>query len=212
MFRRLRTLLALAAATAGVLVGTAGSAEAAPVPEDRDHCAIVLERGNPIPVRSGCFSDFRAEVRWLTEGAVTDAPRDRDAALADAALTGRLRTAQGTLFATDDERANYALIATEYEHENYGGASADVWGDGTCSNVLPVAEFSVARVGHLNPPPGQGFPWWNDRITSFRSYAGCLANHWQHDNWLGSNTGYRGPEVANIGESMNDETSSIQWT
>jgi hypothetical protein len=212
LFRRLRTLLALAAATAGVLVGTAGPAQAAPVPEDRDHCAIVLERGNPIPVRSGCFSDFRAEVRWLTRGEVTDAPRDRDVAFAAASPNGPLRAAQGTLVAAVDTRASYALIATEYEHENYGGASADVWGAGACSNPLPVAEYSVARVGDLNPPPGQGFPWWNDRITSFRSYAGCLANHWQHDNWLGGNTGYRGPDVPNIGESMNDETSSIQWS
>ena len=203
MFRRLGTLLALVAATACAVLCTAGTARSAPapVPEDQDHCAIVLERGNPIPVRQGCFGDFRAEVRWLTRGEITDAPRDRDAALANASLTRRLATTQAI------------LIATEYEHENYGGASADVWGGGACSNPLPVAEYSVARVGQeLSPPPGQGYPWWNDRITSFRSYAGCLANHWQHDNWQGSSTGYRGYEVPNIGEAMNDETSSIQWS
>lgn len=198
MNRALRAAAVLAVASGGLVAVAAAPAQSADA--EPDTCVAVLAKGETAPVDTACFSDFRALASWVTDGEITDAPREAAVAAEDEAL-------QDDLAALDA-----VVIGVEYEHEWLGGASITVIGeDGPCTGELTDLEYAVVNVGwEFAPPPGQGFPWWNDRVSSFTTGGNCWSNHFADEGFGGRNTGF--VPIHNHLGGMNDATTSIIWS
>jgi hypothetical protein len=111
--------------------------------------------------------------------------------------------AAGAAFLSSPASAD-TVIGIEYEHRNYGGASLNVTvapNGFTCTTTTSDVDASLSSM-----PSG-----WNDRVSSYRTYANCWAKHYQHSNFGGSSVGYAGSRTY-IGDALNDRTSSIRWS
>ncbi len=90
------------------------------------------------------------------------------------------------LFSLAAASAQANICATLYEHENYSGASLNVF-----------TNQSVSNVGH----------WWNDRVTSVQVAPGCQITLYEHVDFKG--LPYTLWESSyNVGELFNDQASS----
>jgi hypothetical protein len=179
-----------ATAFATAALGLAVAAPAGAAPTQDQHCAVDLSAGG----RVTCYRTFTEAIAKATGGRITDAPRA--AAATDADLTRRLNALARTKTPSAAQKAD-VVWGIEYEHDGYSGSSITSYNSRSCDENLS---------GGWDSLPSR----WNDRITSFRTYAGCEANHYEHSNYGGSQTGYLG-STSNIGEAMNDRTSSIWW-
>ena len=80
-----------------------------------------------------------------------------------------------------------------YDDVNYGGGSFVASSSGTC----PAASYGYASLSAYG---------WNDRASSFRSYAGCTSAVFANDNYGGASYGYYA-NASSLG-SLNDQASS----
>lgn len=160
------------------------------------HCVVrshAVRDGEPLrPERlpaavPTCFPTFSAAIEFATRGRVRLPDTMTVEELDDDLLNG---PDLGTL-------ATY-VIAIEYEHINYGGASYTITNGNTCHGY----QHSISSM-----PSG-----WNDVISSARAYAGCNHSyHYEHINFVGAIVDCHGT-CSWIGDAMNDRTSSIRWT
>ena len=95
------------------------------------------------------------------------------------------------------------VIGILYMDANYGGASWTVTETNTSSGCTGGNVFSFSDLGAQNPT-------WNNRISSFHSYAGCRTTLYDTINYTGSTYG-PATNGATLGV-MNDAASSIRWT
>lgn len=181
-----------AAAAIGIAIvspahaGTAPSGGAAQGPAGGRNCVVHMADNN----RLNCFDTFTAAIADATGGRIVDAPRDARSALADSGLDRRLNALPGT--------ATEIVIGIEYDNDQYKGQERIYTGGTGCDNDDEV-EWKVDSLGSFN-----------DMITSFRTYADCQANHFEHIDFGGSSTGWL-DSTSYIGAAMNDQSSSIQW-
>ncbi|ATB39493.1 hypothetical protein CYFUS_004937 [Cystobacter fuscus] len=137
------------------------------------------------PAKQDCFASFAEAIAFATNGAVQLPPT-----VTPDQLTPELLETDAT--------PTQNVIAVEYQHSNYGGASLIFYNASTCAQ----SNMFVSSM-----PSG-----WNDIISSALAFAGCNNSyHYEHVNYLGSvvNCGTACPY---IGDAMNDRTSSIYWT
>ena len=86
------------------------------------------------------------------------------------------------------------VISILYDDVNYGGGSFVMsYNNANCSTTA----YGYAQLG----PYG-----WNDRASSFRSYAGCTTAVFEHINYGGAKVGYQ-TNASSLGV-MNDAASS----
>lgn len=176
----------LSALAASLLVVAAASVFApaahAAEPDRTASCWQELDTGLSLCVDA---SEDLADAVYATYGIVLSTP-DRSLAPSHVAA----RAAVTPLVST--------LIGIFYENANYGGASfaASVSQNGCNGYVHGYADLS---------PLG-----WNDRISSFRSYAGCRTAIFDNTNYGGSSYGYY-TNSSYVGAAMNDRASSIRW-
>jgi hypothetical protein len=88
------------------------------------------------------------------------------------------------------------VLSIDYVNANYGGSSFIWYGGATC-----------ASTSYAQPTMPSG---WNDVVSSFRTYSGCLVDHFENTYYGGSSTGYWSSH-SYIGDAMNDRTSSEKW-
>jgi hypothetical protein len=103
------------------------------------------------------------------------------------------------------------IVGQEYVDANYSGASLTlaVGSNGfTCTDDIssewgdpPNVDASVSSM------PGG----WNDKISSFRGYAGCWTKIFEHSGFGGASLGYQA-DTSYVGGAMNDKTSSIRFS
>ena len=94
-------------------------------------------------------------------------------------------------------------VGIEYEHDNYGGWSYTV----TASDGFVCdSDFDGWDARKSTVPASR-----DNRITSYKAYAGCWAKHFDGQYSGGVSTPW-GPSTGQIDAAMNDRTSSIEWT
>jgi hypothetical protein len=101
--------------------------------------------------------------------------------------TGRL---QASLFSPASATAG-TIVSAIYDDVNYGGGSFFLTTSGSGCNWTLT---NLATYG------------WNDRASSFKSFAGCKTALWQNINFGGTHVGYA-TNLASFG-SFNDQASS----
>ncbi|GAA4481310.1 hypothetical protein GCM10023171_09580 [Microbacterium panaciterrae] len=151
----------------------------------------------PAPVsKETCWAD-------LTTAQSLCVPTGTDLVTAVAETTGiRLVVPDGTVIGgvvSERSQLKTPTVATStvtgilYDDINYGGGSFVASSSGTCS----VGSYSFADLSPFG---------WNDRASSFRSYAGCSGAVYQNINFGGSTYGFvvNAPSLG----SMNDQASS----
>ncbi len=133
---------------------------------------------------TGCYASFALVVDALSDGAVQV---DADAAT----ISEAQRAALAPL--------STFIIGQVFEDANYGGSSFTFTASADCDTNADV-DWNVASM-----PTG-----WNDRVTSFKSFGQCATKIWQDTNYGGASFGFV-VNSTNVGATMNDQTSSIQW-
>ncbi len=133
---------------------------------------------------TGCYSSFALVVDALSEGTV--------------------EVAADAITVTDAQRAAITPLSTfiigqVFADASYAGSSYTFYTSGDCDTNADV-DWNVASM-----PTG-----WNDRVTSFKSFGQCATRIWQDTSYGGASYGFY-VNSTNVGATMNDETSSIQW-
>jgi hypothetical protein len=133
---------------------------------------------------SACFSTFAEVVEDLSGGSFV------------------VRGGPAT-FSESDARSLAAVAssvpaATVYEDASYGGSSNTYVVAGACGTDTTV-DYQVNISGTA----------WDDRITSFKSFNSCETKLWT-GVYAGSSVGFVG-NLANVGSTLNDAGSSLQW-
>lgn len=199
----MRSVLLVAAATVAattsiILSPVAAGASPSPtnraVPKPGQNCVVHLAASGSV----SCYDTFTEAINDATNGKITDAPRNARTAVASAAFNNRINAIAQTKGQSAGQKAS-TVIEISYEHSSFQGASLTWETSGGCDNSSDVDW----QAGSING-------WWNDRISSFRTYANCLSRHWEHSNFQGISTGYWGT-TGYIGDAMNDKASSIKW-
>ncbi len=183
MSRRSFAALAATLLTLGAASVFAPAAHATE-PDPTESCWQELDTGKSLCVDA---SENLADAVYATYGIVLTTA---DRSLAPAATRLSTSAAVTALAST--------VIGVFYEDASYGGASfaASVSQNGCNGYVHGYADLS---------PLG-----WNDRISSFRSYAGCRTTIFEHASYGGSTYGpYTNSSY--VGAAMNDKASSIRW-
>ncbi|MEV6844246.1 peptidase inhibitor family I36 protein [Actinoplanes sp. NPDC051411] len=96
------------------------------------------------------------------------------------------------------------VVAREYENANFGGSDYTLQADESglvCTASTDDRDEGLPNVGSA----------WNDRISSFKVFADCLARHWENAGYSGASLGYAG-NTGNMGSAMNDRTTSIEYS
>lgn len=188
-----------AAAALGLCAALAGPASAAPEPGPTpggavagktEHCVVHLEDHG----KRTCHAGFREAVEDATGGRVTDAPDDPGKAMADPNVLDQI--------GAGGPRLGPIVLSIEFEHIRFGGSSISFTGTHECQSGTANPEFSYEDLNRVG---------WNDRISSYRLFANCLANHYENPAWNGVQTGYQAT-TEYIGDLMNDRTSSLRWS
>ena len=91
------------------------------------------------------------------------------------------------------------ILGQVFEDANYGGSSYTFTASSGCDTNADV-DWQVSSM-----PSG-----WNDRVTSFKSFNDCATRIWSDTGYSGSTYGFV-VNSTNVGTTMNDQTSSIQW-
>ena len=91
------------------------------------------------------------------------------------------------------------VIGQVFEDASYGGSSYTFTASSGCDTNADV-DWQVSSM-----PSG-----WNDRVTSFKSFNQCATRIWSDTGYSGNSYGFVANST-NVGATMNDQTSSIQW-
>ncbi|WP_242910625.1 beta/gamma crystallin family protein [Actinomadura terrae] len=193
----LPTAATIAAAASAFLPWTAASAAPPPgsgaASSPVRHCVVHLTESG----RVSCYATFTEAINDATNGTIADAPENARSAVVDKGFNVRLNA-----LATPKGRAAgiaSTVIEISFEHKDFQGTSLTWEASSGCNDSNDV-EWQAASVSG----------WWNDQISSFRTYAKCQSDHWEDINFQGISTGYRNT-TSYIGNAMNDRTSSIKW-
>ncbi|MEV6521903.1 hypothetical protein AB0M43_08195 [Longispora sp. NPDC051575] len=186
-----RILIAIGAALAALaVVPVAAHAESG----TGRHCAVQLTQDGP---RHQCFGTFRQAIAFGTDGAITSAP-DATAAATDPGFQAEVEHPA--------TRAANVLIGIEYDATNFGGNTFSVFRYAACTGPTNDVDKQIVDLDVIG---------WNDKVSSFRTYNNCIADHYYLTNFGGVHTGYLGSSatmpVIN-GTNMNDNARSIRWS
>ncbi|WP_153531642.1 hypothetical protein [Actinomadura macrotermitis] len=146
-----------------------------------------------------CYSSFRRAMADATGGQITNAPDSGRAAATDAALDARINDLAKHASKAGTAARRPVVVGIEWSNRDARGSS---W---------IIEFFDRCRRGYYFVR-NLGGNWWNDRISSYKSYAGCRVNHYENQNARGSSTGWHYGYVSYIGNAMNDQTSSVMWS
>ena len=206
--------LALALLVGGLLAPLLAAEPVAARPRGK-HCAAQAQEGHggtaaATALKPDCYATFAEAVAAATGGRVRLA---RDAKPAD--LTDRV-LARGTERGMRPAGASQTVIGLIYDLTNYGnggtaGASFIYWTTNP-SVCRGGATMSVSNLDASNP-------WWNDRISSARTFQGCNARYYLHANFGGTSiagTAANNYDIANFDgppaiPGMSNNASSIRW-
>ncbi len=97
------------------------------------------------------------------------------------------------------------IIAYDYGH----GALTGEWLRRRHTNPCTTSTADIDVAGSIP------YSWWHDTISSYATFAGCRAKHFEHNGFSGATypaAGYLGGMVSLVGTSLDDQTSSIAWT
>ena len=83
---------------------------------------------------------------------------------------------------------------------------AEYMGDSLVISVANGCDSSPGADWSLNSMP----TGWNDKISSFKSYANCATKIFEHINYGGATLPYT-VNTKYVGDAMNDKTSSMRW-
>ncbi len=137
-----------------------------------EHC--ITGPGKPMQ----CF-DTEAEAVYVASGGrIQLAPGETSRSLSDKQMLG--------------EGDGPSIMATMYEHVNYGGATMSI--------------YAYACYGWNNIAVG-----WNDRVSSVTTYGGCDIVLYENFNQGGSSLYVNYPGTSYVGSAMNDKTSSFEF-
>ncbi|MFD8494498.1 hypothetical protein [Amycolatopsis sp. NPDC059657] len=89
-------------------------------------------------------------------------------------------------------------VATFYEHGNFGGGSLTVTGD-TCRD---------GQNQNLNFWQST----WNDKVSSFKTYANCYVTFYEHGDFQGATREWYANDAANFDNDFNDKPSSAVFS
>lgn len=94
------------------------------------------------------------------------------------------------------------VLSVVYDKENYDIAdgSYTFYASAGCDGDMG-AEWLVGNVGAT----------WNDRITSYQGFNKCQSALYEDANFAGSQFGTKTNSM-NVGNAMNDKTTSIAWS
>jgi hypothetical protein len=164
------------------------------------HCVVRLESAESdasqsvTPPQPECYPTFRDAIFFATGGRIL-LPSKEPFSVQLEILGQELKARQKELTAA----ASY-VVATDYEHINYGGYSLNWVSGGPCTPNL----------GGGWQTNSYSSSWWNDRVSSTRGYSECDRNIlWEHVNRQGVKQTCT-PNCSSLGW-MNDRTSSREW-
>jgi hypothetical protein len=186
----------------GLMTFVCTATAAPPSPEVNRHCVVRLEAaGSDVSqlatsTEPECYPTFRDATFFATGGRVL-LPSKQPFSVQLEILDQELKARQEELSADGP-----VVVAIDYEHINYGGASLFWIADGPCDP------------SHSPTPPGWQSPsmpsGWNDRLSSTRAYWDCSRNIlFEHSNYGGGHVICR-PDCSSVGW-MNDRTSSRRF-
>lgn len=164
----------------------------------RPHCVVesVAQRQEKAPpteidvAPARCFETFSDAIFAATDGRVRLAPSVTARTVDEQTLRGGDMNAPLATF----------VIAIEYQHSNFGGATLTITSSVTCDGYSHSFPFSSFPAG------------WNDIISSARAFSNCNNSyHYEHAGFGGAVINC-GSSCSYIGNAMNDRTSSIFWT
>jgi hypothetical protein len=186
----------LAAAALAVLGAAAPAAAAA---SDGPACVVAVEN----PDRTTCFATFREALDFASGGEVRYGPKNAGDALRDPAFRAAVDAANTK--ADRQVRAGAlssgTVISIEYENTGHGGSHLIYTGSsGNCSTSTGNVDYQVSSM-----PSG-----WNNRLSSFLSFANCWVQHWESTGHNGASVGPTGSRTS-LG-LLDNHTSSIIWT
>ncbi|WP_433325930.1 hypothetical protein [Spirillospora sp. CA-294931] len=209
MRTRRRSLAVAFAAASTLLVPTSALAgpgpSAAPQAGPDRHCvgrsAEVGKRADN--TRVTCYDSFRKAIHAASGGLIADAPESAKAAATDAKFTARVNgLAAAKKRAGSAGAAAQIIHSIEYVHHNHGGSTFTWWNDWACDRE-PDNDF-------WHPNIAEKHPQWDNQISSFKTYADCEVNHYEHPNWGGVRTGHQTTQ-SYIGDAMNDRSTEFEW-
>ena len=162
------------------------------------HCVVesVAQRQGEAPpteldmAPARCFETFSDAIFAATDGRVRLAPSVTAQTVDEQTLRGGDMNAPLATF----------VIAIEYQHINFGGATMTITSSVTCDGYNHSFPFSSFPAG------------WNDIISSARAFSNCNNSyHYEHAGFGGAVVNC-GSACSYVGNAMNDRTSSIFWT
>ena len=136
---------------------------------------------------SRCFTTFAAVVADLSGGKVKVSGGPSSFSTADASALAAVA-------------ASSVTAAIVYEAASYGGASNTYLASSACD--------SNPDVDHQAGLSGSS---WDNRISSFKSYNNCQTTLWTGYTYNGSSYGPQTNSI-NVGATVNDQGSSMQWS
>lgn len=163
------------------------------------HCV-----GSAVTGKATCYTTFREAISKATGGRVNDAP------IAAAQLSPAQVTKLNTTQARTMKGGMTALTATEpagvleidYTDANFGG-STFTWNGQDCRAMGSSSFQFVDNLQALG---------WGDRISSFQSFNHCYSTHYWDANRSGpSFTRHASDPMSYVGDTWNDQISSIRW-
>lgn len=169
------------------------------------HCVANLDEGT-----EKCFSTFSDAIFEGTKGRVRVPSNLREGKITEEILNrGREKKANradGSRIGTAAQSGT--VIGIEYENTRYNNYTRGATYTFTVNNVDGCRNGDNWGVYSVGAVWGS---FWQDRISSARSFQGCRAPHYEHSNY---NRYSRGGVIYTpcytMGD-MNDLTSSIQW-
>jgi hypothetical protein len=197
----LRRAAALTATALGVLAvpAVAGAAPVSAAPAADSGGCVARATGD---VAVHCYATFTEALQKASGGVLTDGPKNAGDAIDDPAFNAKVDAANSA------QRVGgyYTIISIEFDGLNYttapGGMPPLIWvGTGNCTTSTNNVDYQVGSL-----PAG-----FDNRISSFRTYANCWARHWENANYTGASVGYSGSQ-RDIGATMDNRTSSEQWS
>lgn len=144
-----------------------------------------------------CFDSFRSAISHATGGRVKDAPLDARVASTDRSFEEKINRSPATH--DDDYSGCCTILSIEYDWKNYYDyGSITFRASSGCDGSFDI-DWMTGYVGDH----------WNDGISSFRGYNGCIVKHWENRDFRGVSTEWQAWD--NDMGIMVNKTSSIQW-
>lgn len=183
-----------------VLPAAAPAGNAAPGANGQ-HCVAGMDGAG-----QQCFDTFTEAVAVATDGRITDAPASARAAATDesfraeVAAGARAASGSGARSPAGARAAADIILGTFFEHEDYGGATFTVYGDGLCTKD--------GKVDYNFTFPDD----WKNIISSVQPWASCWLWLYPEPNLGGDRDGPFKENAPFIGPYMNDRTQSVGFS